>query len=116
MKRAIINETFSGLVFFFVFLGISYDVPVLYILLGMPLAWLAFIFVGEKFGLYKKELNKVPVSDRTENFLFISAMITAALGAVLVTHFFSARQKEETRSDKHAKYSSRFRTGETAST
>ena len=93
MKRAIINETFSGLVFFFVFLGISYDVPVLYILLGMPLSWLAFIFVGEKFGLYKKEPNKVPVSIRTENFLFISAMITAALGAVLVTHFFPPDKK-----------------------
>ena len=86
-KKAIIIEGFGGLVFFFMFLGFFYDVPVLYILLGMPLAWLAFIFVGEKFGLYNKEPNKVPVSDRTENFLFISAMITAALGAVLVTHF-----------------------------
>lgn len=93
MKKAIIIEGFGGLVFFFMFLGVSYDVPVLYILLGMPLSWLAFIFVGEKFGLYKKELNKVPVSDRTENFLFISAMITAGLGAVLVTDFFPPDKK-----------------------
>lgn len=95
MKKAIIIEGFGGLVFFFMFLGLFYDVPVLYILLGMPLSWLAFIFVGEKFGLYKKESNKVPVSDRTENFLFISAMITAALGAVLVTHFFPPNKKKE---------------------
>lgn len=94
-KKAIIIEGFGGLVFFFMFLGVSYDVPVLYILLGMPLAWIAFIFVGEKFGLYKKEPNKVPVSDRTENFLFISAMITAALGVVLVTHFFPPDKKKE---------------------
>lgn len=93
MKKAIIIEGFGGLVFFFMFLGVFYDVPVLYILLGMPLSWLAFIFVGEKFGLYKKEPNKVPVSDRTENFLFISAMITAALGAVLVTDFFPPDKK-----------------------
>ena len=92
-KKAIIIEGFGGLVFFFMFLGLSYDAPVLYILLGMPLAWLAFIFVGEKFGLYRKESNKIPVSIRTENFLFISAMIIAALGAVLVTHFFPPDKK-----------------------
>lgn len=93
IKKAIIIEGFGGLVFFFMFLGVFYDVPVLYILLGMPLSWLAFMFVGEKFGLYKKEPNKVPVSDRTENFLFISAMITAGLGAVLVTDFFPPDKK-----------------------
>ncbi len=92
-KKAIIIEGFGGLVFFFMFLGVFYDVPVLYILLGMPLSWLAFMFVGEKFGLYKKEPNKVPVSDRRENFLFISAMITAGLGAVLVTDFFPPDKK-----------------------
>lgn len=95
MKKAIIIEGFGGLVFFFMFLGVSYDVPVLYILLGMPLAWLAFIFVGEKFGLYRKESNKVPVSIRTENFLFISAMITAAMGALVVTHFFPPDEKKK---------------------
>ena len=95
MKKALIVASFTALLLFFAFLGLSYDVSTLYVLLGMLIAFPVFIFVGEKFGLYRDEPNKAPVSYRTENFLFCYALITAFLGVSLVTHFFPPDKKKK---------------------
>lgn len=95
MKKALIVASFTALLLFFAFLGLSYDVSTLYVLLGMLIAFPAFIFVGEKFGLYRDEPNKAPVSYRTENFLFCYALITAFLGSLVVTHFFPPDKKKK---------------------